>query len=620
MKPYYCILVIIFILNSCGKGEAEDLTTEIPNSDPVKIEKVTNVTSRPGRNRLQLSWHEPANLGEIKISKFRVFWNNGNDSLEIKANSGADSTLVLINDLKEAQYLFSIYAYDKNGNKSAGASISEKTYGSQYEASLQNRQIISAFSGGIKDVAVVKWGQARAGALGSEILFYDITSTFNKLYTSVDEAMTILEDIKVDNIVTNRTLFVPQENAIDTFYTAFVPIKISSLTDQSLVIDALEGPITQNEILKFKDYMNSKVPAVDYGGFNNWAYKNPGKAMEACGLMYESTKDIDILNRMIYYADAALAGRNDLAPVSEGGQRLTWTGAVEPVWTSDLITVETGIKAGIEQGQVLSHILYCSKLILENPSIWNTPVQIGDSKGFGTTYKDRALKYIQEADHVMDHWILPRFVRLPDKLFYFPGPPNEYMTNGPAPWNQLFMLTNGFIRLIQCHVLLADASSRVTEYDAIVKANLDWFFSSSNLKEGISKAGTKVYTFPYRTPSGMEDNSHFAFDVEGLWIAFDSGRYGLTAEDLLPFANIFVDVILGTVTDGLYAGKIDGTTGSGNSGGVNYIRDEYIYLTEFRPEQYERFAYINQSKIPTSPQITARFLWMKNRRHLTLSM
>lgn len=33
---------------------------------------------------------------------------------------------------------------------------------------------------------------------------------------------------------------------------------------------------------------------------------------------------------MIYYCDAILAGRNDLASVANGGQRTLWSGNIEP--------------------------------------------------------------------------------------------------------------------------------------------------------------------------------------------------------------------------------------------------------------------------------------------------
>ncbi len=121
-----------------------------------------------------------------------------------------------------------------------------------------------------------------------------------------------------------------------------------------------------------------------------------------------------------------------------------------------------------------------------------------------------------------------------------------------------------------------------------------------------------------RCPSGTEDANHFAYDSEGLWIALNSGRYGLKASDILPFANTYTDVILATVNNGLFAGKVDGTSGAGHASGDNYVRDEYYYYTEFRPDKYAFMAGIDisRNKAHSSPPITARILWEKNRRYI----
>jgi hypothetical protein len=381
-----------------------------------------------------------------------------------------------------------------------------------------------------------------------------------------------------------------------------------------LVIDSLTGPVTQHEINAYKNFIAGITPPA-YGGSNIWVFGSSGKVLESCGLMYEASHDTAILDRMIYYCDAALAGRNDLATAANGGQQTTWTGNIDPVWPSSAAGV-TPAQAGVEQGDVLSHMAYCSMLILADPSLWNVTVPIGDPNGYGTTYRARALTYLQQGDYVIDNWILPHFIATTDTNHYiFPGAPNTYMAGKPAPWNQAFMLTNAFVRLTQCHVLLGDAPARVAKYDSIVKPNLAWFFA--NLTPNVSSIGSACWIWAYQLPSGIEDTNHAAYDCEGLWIAYNIGRYGLTFNDVLPFANTYFDVVLATVTGGRFAGRVDGTTGTGHAGGDTYVRDEYIYLTEFRPEQYASVGNIEISTghISSSTPIVARLLWEKNRRY-----
>ena len=393
----------------------------------------------------------------------------------------------------------------------------------------------------------------------------------------------------------------------------FIPFKINA----QMVFGDYTGPVTDDELTAFKEYMQT-VSAPDYDGGNVWVFGNPGKAIEACGLMYETTGDIEILDRMIYYCDAALSDRNDIASAENGGQLKTWTGNIDPVWPSSTGGAEPA-QAAVEQGQVLSHMAFCSKLILETPSIWNEIVSIGDPYNFGATYKERALKYIEQGDYVIDNWILPYFIDTErSNRYYFPGAPNTYNPGKAVFWNQAWMLTNAFVRLTQCHVMLDDDAERVNLYDSIAQPNIDWFMSV--LEDNTSPSGSATYLWGYAfEPPPYEDANHFAYDTEGLWIAYSSGRYGLTFDELVPFANTYFDIILATVTDGIYAGRVDGTTGSGNSGGDDYVRDEYVYLTEFRPDEFDHVVDIEvgKKKTASSPQITARLLWERNRRFLS---
>jgi len=381
----------------------------------------------------------------------------------------------------------------------------------------------------------------------------------------------------------------------------------------SLVIEGLNGDITANETNAFLAYVNP-ISAPATNDQNTWVFGNPAYQTEACGLMYDATGNTSILNKMIYFCDAALAGRNDLASAANGGQRTLWTGNIEPVWPSSAPT-DTPQTAGVEQGQVISHMAFCAKLILQHSSLWSTTVPDGDPHGYGATYKARALTYIAQADYVIDNWITPHFVRSSDKKLYFPPAPNPYKPGDPAPWNQMFMVTNAMIRLVQCHLILADAPSRITQYDGVVQANVNWF--TSNLTANTAPDGAACWNWKYALGGSTEDTNHFAYDAEGLWNAYDSGRYGITLTQINNMADTYFDIVLATVTNGIYAGKVDGTTGTGNSGGDNYVRWQYYYLGDIRKDRYfyESNIDIANNKYASSAQITAGILWLKHRRY-----
>jgi hypothetical protein len=395
---------------------------------------------------------------------------------------------------------------------------------------------------------------------------------------------------------------------------------LASATSQAqLVIESSTGPITALEISRFKSCMQT-FPIPTWGGSNNWVRGCGRSGIRACGIMYEATNDVAILDLMIKFSDACLAARNDLAPSSVGGQARLWTGNIDPVW----LFTDRGEtpNAGTEQGAVVGHLAYCARLILETPSIWNVTVPIGDPKGYGRTYKERALKYIRECDYAVDSFLLRYFIKASESNhIYYPPAPNTEKPGQISPWNRSGHVLIGLTELVVCHLLLGDDPARIAKYDGVIKPNIDWFKSA--WRPNTSRSGTNCVLFGYVGFSGVEDTNHFAYDCESTWEVFNSGRYGLTLDDLKRFANTYFDVVLATTHDGgYYAGRIDGTTTtsdpSSHDYGDKYVRSEYIYLTKYRPDQFERVLNITrtQGRISNSaPEFTARLLAEKQRRY-----
>src|SRR2546428_377374 len=96
---------------------------------------------------------------------------------------------------------------------------------------------------------------------------------------------------------------------------------------QMLVIESTSGPITPHELDAFKAFMQTRTPPANTWGkpeeHNALADGPAGRDLEAMGLMFEATGDAAILNRMVFFADAFWAMRNDRA----GGEpRVMWSG------------------------------------------------------------------------------------------------------------------------------------------------------------------------------------------------------------------------------------------------------------------------------------------------------
>ncbi|WP_028550318.1 discoidin domain-containing protein [Paenibacillus sp. UNC451MF] len=381
-----------------------------------------------------------------------------------------------------------------------------------------------------------------------------------------------------------------------------------------MVVDSFSGPVTQNEINSFKSYILSLQPVVwpnTESMQNEYAQGKSGESIKAMGLMYEMTGDTAILDRMIYFCGVLLSQRNDILPAPYG-QRTVWTNTIAPVWPGN----STGTaSADSANGDPVGHLANCARLILSTPSIWNTTVPDGNPYGHGVTYKQRATKFLTEADFVVSQFIFPKLLNLSNGNKYYFSSQSPYMTNGAMPWNQQMMISFGLQNLAVAHELLGDNPTLVSQYDSIVQANVNWFFANNSAKQVYTNsAGNTTYNWGYNpTLLSGEDNSHGSLDVAGFYRQFLSGRYGITAAQLKPLANMYADIMMRGPND--FAGKVDGTDGSGNSAPTTYARSGYLFLTALRPDVYNALTNADSSRAGTSMDIFSRLMWAKNKRY-----
>jgi len=327
----------------------------------------------------------------------------------------------------------------------------------------------------------------------------------------------------------------------------------------SLIFEKTSGPVTPHEVQAFKDFMAGVTFPSD-NNHNAMVYGSGGAYVEALGLMYEITGDPEILNRMITFTNQMLAARNN----PKTG-RVMWTGERDLVWPNKAADSPDALYSSTENGDVVGHIAYAAKLILKNKNLWTK--KIGkDPYGYGTTYLDRAQTYVRELDKTMDTYIVKWLVDPQTHLYHFPTSrlyekeSTKSPWGKPVPWNQQAMLNNGFQRLAECHELLGDSPQRVKAYDTIVKASVDSFLS--RVKK-VTIAGHTCYQWSYSADDPTlhypEDAAHGGYDVIGIYRAYLSDRYGVTADQLMPLANT-LDYVMAQ-PDNKFAARVTGDLG-----------------------------------------------------------
>lgn len=383
-----------------------------------------------------------------------------------------------------------------------------------------------------------------------------------------------------------------------------------TVASDGIKVSSLDGAVTSDELHSFNSYMASLTPASDNIG-NNWAQGHSGEETKALGVIYEIAQQQQTLDTMLRYCDAVLSQRNDLAPAPVG-QQTVWTGDIAPVWPN----VNTDpVPTGGEQGDPVGHLANCANLILKTKSLYNEKVTTGDPNGYGATYLERAKKYLSEADVAMTKHILPRLLNTSsDSRMYF-ATDSPYKGGLAVPWNQQMMFNYAFQNLVSAHRILGDDAVLAAQYRKLMLASLSWFFSGGGATSKTSRQGNPIYTWMYaRDMSAVEDSNHASLDVAGFYRAWVDGNWSITKQQMVPFANVLVDVM--TLGGGQYAGTVDGKCGSKHSACTDYIRGGMVSLAEFRPEEYHNImgADLQAGNTTTKVDVFSRFLWVKNLR------
>lgn len=222
MKLSLTILSAIAILfaYSCRK-DASKFRGYLNDKEKIYPGLPADISAAPGNYRVKLSWHPSP---DPTITKYRVFWNNGTDSIEIAATTHrpADTISVSVGNLVEYTYSFTVYSYDKAGNRSIPVEVNNiKVFGNSYKQSLTNRFLNTA-----KPYELVP---------GGIVLHFDVPDTINTgtviRYTITGGATRTVNlppdvnDITLPDYLAGTKLYyqsgyIPVRGAIDTFYTA----------------------------------------------------------------------------------------------------------------------------------------------------------------------------------------------------------------------------------------------------------------------------------------------------------------------------------------------------------------------------------------------------------------
>ncbi|TCD25624.1 hypothetical protein EZ456_15310 [Pedobacter psychrodurus] len=213
------VFMAIAVLCGCSK-DALDYRKYLDGKERIYPGFPGKVAAAPGNYRVKLYWKASP---DPSVTRYKIFWNNSADSLEMAApDRSVTDVSVVIPKLVEYNYSFTIYSYDKAGNKSVPVQISNvKIYGDSYKSSLTNRFLVSASPYVLDDNGItLNFERPDTINIATEIRYTYKDGTIHKSALGPDANSIRLADYKSGTKIYFKSAYVPVKSAIDTFYTA----------------------------------------------------------------------------------------------------------------------------------------------------------------------------------------------------------------------------------------------------------------------------------------------------------------------------------------------------------------------------------------------------------------
>ncbi|MEN7547622.1 DUF4998 domain-containing protein [Rapidithrix thailandica] len=220
-------LMLSLGLFSCDK--MEDFHSEfLQGGEIIYSEKPDSTYSFPGKDRIKLGW---LLVSASRVTQCAVYWNAGENMKMVEVPAGEDSVWVetLLEDMEEKSYIFEIYTLDKDGNRSVKVEEFGVVYGEKYQATLSNRDYLNAKYSLDENRLTIDWFPAEENAVGVEAYYVDKSGTSHELFIPNEKEQTVIENFAFEGEFRYKTLLLPDEKAIDTFYTESQSVKITEI-------------------------------------------------------------------------------------------------------------------------------------------------------------------------------------------------------------------------------------------------------------------------------------------------------------------------------------------------------------------------------------------------------
>lgn len=220
MKRIYSLVVfVISVLFFTSCDDFMDVHKEyIEGGEIIYAPKPDSVNFIAGEGRILFNCRT---YNAPNVRSVDVYWNDRLDSLiiPVELSTGYDSISVILDNMEEKSYTFNIQTTDNFGHKSLFVTSFGTSYGDVYRATLNDR--------GIKSLSLsdkegtIEWYSAPVHLVRNEIRYIKTDGSQTTVKISSIDNLAKLPDVKPGSTFEYRSLYIPEEIAIDTFATAW---------------------------------------------------------------------------------------------------------------------------------------------------------------------------------------------------------------------------------------------------------------------------------------------------------------------------------------------------------------------------------------------------------------
>ena len=224
MKLFKKLIFIFLSIGALISCDGMDATYKefIEEGPIVYIGKVDSLKAYAGRNRVMLEWQK---LLDPRAKTAKIFWENRTKSTELQLTDKATLTQVVVEDLAEGSYVFEICTYDTYGNSSIMSEVTCAVYGDVYEKLLFNTKVKTAVLK--NDVLTVTFAASLEPTFFASEITYMSSEGKNKTVLLKAPATQVKIDDFAGDHITYRSVYLPEETAIDYFYSESDELEIN---------------------------------------------------------------------------------------------------------------------------------------------------------------------------------------------------------------------------------------------------------------------------------------------------------------------------------------------------------------------------------------------------------